>query len=69
MRRETGSSTKSFTPRGGQGSSLTPSPDHAQTWESELAQARDPDSEFILEGIREGFRLTMEGSRFTPAEY
>ena len=39
-----------------------------QTWESELAQARDPDSEFVLEGVREGFRLTTEGSSFTPAE-
>ena len=39
-----------------------------QTWESELAQARDPDSEFVLEGVREGFRLTTEVSSFTPAE-
>ena len=39
-----------------------------QTWESELAQARDPDSDFVLEGVREGFRLTTEGSSITPAE-
>ena len=41
---------------------------HVGAWERELANTGDPDESFILDGIREGFRLTTEGSEFHPVE-
>ena len=48
-------------PSGDSAHSLT---DHLSTWEAELGLSNDPDSDFLLDGIANGFRLTDKGSVF-----
>ena len=42
--------------------------DHLGTWEEELGLSKDPDSDFLLDGIANGVRLTDEGSNFEQVE-
>ena len=39
---------------------------HWEVWERELTASSDPDLDFILTGIKQGFRLTDPGSVFEP---
>ena len=41
---------------------------HLASWERELVGSGDPDTDFILGGIRDGFRLTSAGSNFSSVE-
>ena len=42
--------------------------DHITVWEAELGLSGDPDTDFLLDGIINGFRLTDTGSRFDDVE-
>lgn len=41
---------------------------HVDLWEEELALSQDPDTQFLLDGIRHGFRLIDEGSDIKQTE-
>ena len=42
--------------------------DHLEAWQTELGLSSDPDSEFLLDGLANGFRLTDVGSSFDYVE-